>query len=471
MYDFGKNPAGLIEDGNLGEFKFTASYLRGTRFTKIDTFFVDTTIIDSVITGIDTVEYIIDTLDFSHLGSPFTGLNRTLDEREDILDFIYRSLSGIMFGTMGERSLWLSPLSEGGYIVYRNPDMAMRVTGEYSDTKYTQKDTSEGYTTPYGVFTGAGRLEDGFIGVETGYLKSSYYTSPRRRLERTGRELSIFPYIKLGVIGAFERNEFGVTYSWMSPKIDYYKKETDSLGDVLYEERFSLTGGNWTLGIQGIFNLRETGSLGMRLDYSDQSGKIASNNIYGMYNLDDISSGFKTILFQALGRFSPEPSPLIFAVTMDFITGTFKTWHDTLEYVEPTNYELSFLDIGGGIGVEFHRVFLGFEGNYGDKTERDVELNEETKGSEVKFKTGVELRATDFLSLRGGYLISKLDPNRDLEDDEDNISIYTFGAGFSPDFLPFEVDIAVNLFNRKNITLPDNRMKYMEIMTAILGSF
>lgn len=341
----------------------------------------------------------------------------------------------------------------GGDFVYRMEGSALGITGDFAQAKATFEEMDPEQSITLNVFPSTivkynTLLADQFsLGLQGGYVRAKQTTDPE-----TG-ELTMNNFgggLGIGVLLS-EAVTLGGTFNYLKPKFEAGMQDTTLIidGDTLLFEDFSADLDESVLGFgaQGIFHVPGMLKAGAKLGYNSLSGDATMAVSDTTIDMGSVKSSGLALETKALTTFLLVPVQL---------GASFGYMSESVEFQEPEGTEptkqaelmgfegdLSTIPIGLGIIYATPMVTAGGEFHYTMGKETQEGSDTTTSSSVLTFNLGTEV-SFGAAAIRGGFVMGKSDPDKDMEDDELTTKKFTLGLGFTPPGSMFKGDFAYN---------------------------
>ena len=313
---------------------------------------------------------------------------------------------------------------EGGY--------AFDVMGGFSSTTATEKTTNtENYSTmPIAAFIIARDYGQYSAGAGGGYTKIKFTNNENNdevyatlKVFNGGFGIHLSPLFLLGINGSF-----GI------PDAD---AKTTIINQV-YENSFN--GNAYSIGLSGIAKIPGLLKLGTNLNLLNGSldGKAEMGNV----SIDIGKASTTNFLLSSRLIFSSPLFPVKIGTNLDYgnVHPKFESPDTTLSGIDNTTQSTNF-----GFGVSYALPFftpgIQYDLSNSSTTDNSVTNGNTTKSRMWDLRFGGEFNLL-LASLRGGYIIRKSDPDKNVDNDESHRRDIVAGVSVQPPMQPFKVEFA-----------------------------
>jgi hypothetical protein len=199
--------------------------------------------------------------------------------------------------------------------------------------------------------------------------------------------------------------------------------------------------------MQGIFEAPGVLKAGAKFGYSSLSGDASTVISDSTIDMGSVKSSGLALETKALTTFPLVPVQL---------GASFGYMSQSMEYEEPEGMEpakqaelmgyegdVSTIPLGFGIVYATPMVTAGGEFHYTMARETPEGADTSTNSSRLTFNVGTEV-SFGAAAVRGGFVLAKSDPDKDIEDDGLTTTKFTLGLGFTPPGSMLRGDLAYN---------------------------
>ena len=334
---------------------------------------------------------------------------------------------------------FLEGIPTGGIVTFRTEGgFAFCGMGAYSSKKIKFETFVIDAFSPIGCLIISKKLGMYSVGLSGGYTKltfgdnnDNFETWQTLKSIKGGIAICLSPLLEIGFSGRFAFPERGF-----------------KIVALEFEDLYQ--GNAYSGGVQAIAKVPGLLKFGTKIDFlrTDLDEKIIEGGVSlesGEVSETDFNFGsrllFSSILF-----------PLKAGVNYNY-----RRIHSIYNTIFISDFDSSSSVTNFGLGVSYAMPLFtpGIQYNLYNKTSTDnLDNGESTNSSKWDVRFGGEVPLT-IITLRAGYIITKDDPDTDVEDDESNSRSITFGAGIQLPLQPFKIEIAYVNKETKPVDNPD----------------